>query len=345
MLGVEIVEQKYIKDLSNGKIDGHKNIMVLDVETLGVSQRWIFDISWIVVNMANQVVLERNYLVRESFDSISDEFDIIGGYIQDAWYFKDGHESNKLFYKKMLRNKEIEVKSWFDIVDQLKEDLKQTIAMTAFNNSFDLSAIEDTHIHLSKIKEKFLKNSEGYVDDGSVVNYSLIPNTFSEAYYKKYSVYPTLKDYYEKGLTSYFKKTHNIDQQYVVFDLLMVAAYFVAYDTDMKPCEAERKSYYTFCMDVNMKTGTGKPNTTAQAFYNYFKYMLDYSKIQKEGVFYLQLERHTANADVHMEYAIFQNMVKLSSYANVERIIDRIIIQEKNNKGKKLPPAYKIMGY
>src|SRR5210317_708841 len=86
-----------------------KSFMTIDTETVGL-QGHVYDIAWAIHNKKGEVILERNWLVRENFTNPKK--------MMGAFY------AGKMFthYADMLESGAVKMASWFDIIETLRED-------------------------------------------------------------------------------------------------------------------------------------------------------------------------------------------------------------------------------
>lgn len=119
-----------------------KYYMVLDTETatlpfaneiaktpkekqaIAIAKPLIYDIGWVIIDRKGNPIKAENYLVDEIWN-YPDVF--------NTAYYRD----KRPIYEGMIARKEIEVKSWWDIVRLFKDDIAWCDMATAFNACFD----------------------------------------------------------------------------------------------------------------------------------------------------------------------------------------------------------------
>lgn len=109
-----------------------KTVLLVDVETIGVSERLCYDISWAIIR-GGKVLRKRAYCVREVFCNMQT--------MSQAYYF---NKYNK--YLEMISKGIFEIKNMLTIVDKINSDIEEfgVTVFTAFNSSFDTEALQYT---------------------------------------------------------------------------------------------------------------------------------------------------------------------------------------------------------
>ena len=110
-----------------------KNRLVFDTETYGLKpQNIVFDIAWIVFNKRSKVV-ERNYLVKETY---------LPNYLKNLPFYGEGKVKT---YENIAKTTEI--LNWTDILTTLWTDIKENSVneVIAYNLPFDLEALQTTN--------------------------------------------------------------------------------------------------------------------------------------------------------------------------------------------------------
>ena len=120
------------------KIDKRKSYkMMIDVETVGVGEKAVFDIGFAVFTKKGEILEERSYLIKEVFEDYER--------MKKAYYFKKYPE-----YIAGLATGEFTLVPWVeamkDMMSLIKEyNIKEVLA---YNLQFDLGAIEYTNQEL-----------------------------------------------------------------------------------------------------------------------------------------------------------------------------------------------------
>ena len=107
-------------------------------KTVNVVKSLIYDIGWTVVNRKGEALVKRSFLVNETFCVPA---------VFDTAYYADKRPQ----YLKMLRNGEIELKSWNDIIDLFLSDMADCDFFGAYNAAFDTRAMCYTDLYIRKL--------------------------------------------------------------------------------------------------------------------------------------------------------------------------------------------------
>lgn len=110
--------------------------LVFDTETMGVSNRVVYDIGYNIVNRRGNVFTSRRFLVKEIITNPR--------IMTDAFY----HDKVYSVYLEMLDNADSRlIHPWADVQDYIREDVKTfgVNIFSAYNLGFDLSAINATN--------------------------------------------------------------------------------------------------------------------------------------------------------------------------------------------------------
>ena len=110
--------------------------MVFDTETMGLSNRVIYDIGYYIVNRRGKVFTSKRFLVREIITNPC--------IMTDAFY----HDKIYSNYLEMIDNADSPlIHAWADIQDYIREDINTFGVNTfaAYNLGFDMSAINTTN--------------------------------------------------------------------------------------------------------------------------------------------------------------------------------------------------------
>lgn len=120
------------------KIDKRFNYrLMLDVETIGVGEKAIFDIGFAVFTKNGEIVEERSYLIKEIFEDYNR--------MKKAYYFKKYPE-----YVTGLAKGEFTVVPWVEAMKDMMNliEMYNIKEVLAYNLNFDLGAIEYTNQEL-----------------------------------------------------------------------------------------------------------------------------------------------------------------------------------------------------
>lgn len=111
-----------------------KKFLVLDTETIGVDDKGVFDIGYIICDKQGNKFIKRSYLVEEIF--------LDQKRMAKAYYFSKYPQ-----YLKGLNDGEFEIKKWADILKEMYQLIKQydVKVVSAYNLAFDLSALQYTN--------------------------------------------------------------------------------------------------------------------------------------------------------------------------------------------------------
>lgn len=110
--------------------------MVFDTETMGVSNRVVYDIGYYIVNRRGKVFASRRFLVKEIITNPE--------IMTDAFY----HDKIYSNYLEMIDNADSRlIHNWSDIQNEMREDINTFGVNTfaAYNLGFDMSAIKATN--------------------------------------------------------------------------------------------------------------------------------------------------------------------------------------------------------
>ena len=114
-----------------------KKFLVLDVETIGVDDRGIFDIGYIICDKLGNKFIKRSYLVKEVFLDMSR--------MRKAFYFKKYPQ-----YLQGLNDNEFQIETWENIMREMYSLIKEydIKVISAYNLQFDLGALQYTNKEL-----------------------------------------------------------------------------------------------------------------------------------------------------------------------------------------------------
>lgn len=142
-----------LQDIKNNKIEKidkrKKYTCLIDVETIGVSNRSCYDISYLILDNNANVIDTKSFVVSEVFDDINS--------MQQAYYFE------KVFkYLHLLERGVYIKKTMTEIVKEMNKDFKKynISVLTAYNSRFDVSALKYTISKYSDIELNFPQQLE-----------------------------------------------------------------------------------------------------------------------------------------------------------------------------------------
>ena len=108
-------------------------------QNIAIAKPLVYDIGWVISDRNGNIIKKENFLVQETFFVPS---------VFNTAYYKD----KRPIYMEMLKNGEISVKCWDEIVEILLTDLRQCDLATAYNAAFDFKkAIPFTELYINKL--------------------------------------------------------------------------------------------------------------------------------------------------------------------------------------------------
>ena len=130
-----------------------KKVLTFDTETIGVSEKLIYDIGWVVSDKHGEIV-SRNFAVKE----IITDADLMMG----AFFGKKVYSH----YIPSLACGNIELAKWNDIVEVLNYDIEQenVAQIQAYNLAFDIGALHDTQFFVNRYTKKILQHPINFLD-------------------------------------------------------------------------------------------------------------------------------------------------------------------------------------
>lgn len=96
----------------------------IEKQRIAIAKPLVYNIGWVIATTQGEVVKKREYLVQETF---------FVPQVFNTAYYKD----KRPIYMAKLKNGEIDVDTWDNIIDDLIADLKRVDMTTAFNATFD----------------------------------------------------------------------------------------------------------------------------------------------------------------------------------------------------------------
>jgi hypothetical protein len=119
-----------------------KTFLVADTETTGLGNKAIvFDFGYVICTR-NKILLERQFLVRET---ITNPNIMLGALFDEHWRAMFGGKIFSLYIPK-IANGDMRVYSWSDVVETLREDMRthEVKVFSAYNLDFDRRALGTT---------------------------------------------------------------------------------------------------------------------------------------------------------------------------------------------------------
>ena len=121
----------FVGEIANGNADVKKK--------LAIAKPLIYDCGWTRTNRKGELIVERQFLVAETF--------AVPSIFNTAYYA----EKRPIYLEKLSRG-EITIKPWNEIMEIFISDLEQVDAVGAFNSMFDFKkAIPFTELYISKL--------------------------------------------------------------------------------------------------------------------------------------------------------------------------------------------------
>ena len=110
-----------------------------DRKKIAIAKPLIYDFGYTIIDKKGKVYVRRNWLVSEIFS--------VPAVFNTAYY-----ASKRPLYTERLRNKEIDLAPWADIVEQFEADLEHITAVGAYNAMFDFKkAIPFTDAYINQV--------------------------------------------------------------------------------------------------------------------------------------------------------------------------------------------------
>lgn len=128
-----------------------KVALVLDTETLGVKDRRVYDLGYVIVSLADGKILKsRDYVSKQIYDNLE--------------LFKSAYYANKRpIYESRLADGYLKKMWWGSIMNVLAKDIETygVDGLFAYNSSFDLGAIK---VMCEQYKAKQNPTADGIID-------------------------------------------------------------------------------------------------------------------------------------------------------------------------------------
>lgn len=127
-----------------------KNIIILDTETLGVKDRRVYEIGYVVAKADGSVIKERSYLIKQIYENKE--------LFQSAYY-----STKRPLYESKLADGLTKSVYWGYAMKVLASDMARygVSELYAYNSAFDKSAIELTH---QRLGAKTRPTADGIID-------------------------------------------------------------------------------------------------------------------------------------------------------------------------------------
>lgn len=127
-----------------------KIIIVLDTETLGIKNRQVYEIGYVVATADGKVLRERDYMIKQTYENIE--------------LFNTAYYANKRsIYEQKLADGLAKSVYWGYAMKVLASDIARygVSELYAYNSVFDISAIELTH---QRLGAKTRPTADGIID-------------------------------------------------------------------------------------------------------------------------------------------------------------------------------------
>lgn len=226
-------------------------------QNIAIAKPLVYDIGWVISDRNGNIIKKENFLVQETFFVPS---------VFNTAYYKD----KRPIYMEMLKNGEISVKCWDEIVEILLTDLRQCDLATAYNAAFDFKkAIPFT--------ERYIRN--------------LYSDRYNEWEERQREICKRIAKGEESGKNETFLEPVFIlrDEEFPIADLWYIA------------CDrlVNNQRYKNFCLDNEFITQSGIYfKTSAETTFAY---------LIKDSEF---IESHTALDDARIEMEILTKALK-----------------------------------
>ncbi len=151
MKNIKIDLEKIKKELNDNYI------MVLDTETIGLTNRIIYNLGYKIFDLTNdKVVVKNDFVVQQFYDNKP---------LMMTAYYKD----KKPLYTKLMKGKKARKEKWGKIMQVVCKDIKkyQIENCFAYNSNFDIKSIETTMQLFPKNKNNILD----YVEIKDIMKY------------------------------------------------------------------------------------------------------------------------------------------------------------------------------
>lgn len=127
-----------------------KIIIVLDTETLGIKNRQVYEIGYVVATADGKILRERDYMIKQTYENVA--------------LFSTAYYANKRsIYEQKLADGLVKSVYWGYAMKVLASDIARygVSELYAYNSSFDISAIELTH---QRLGAKTRPTADGIID-------------------------------------------------------------------------------------------------------------------------------------------------------------------------------------
>lgn len=127
-----------------------KIIIVLDTETLGIKNKQVYEIGYVVATADGKVLRERDYIIKQTYENVA--------------LFNTAYYANKRsIYEQKLADGLAKSVYWGYAMKVLANDIARygVSELYAYNSSFDISAIELTH---QRLGAKTRPTADGIID-------------------------------------------------------------------------------------------------------------------------------------------------------------------------------------
>lgn len=121
----------FVNDLAKGDAEKKKR--------MAIAKPLVYDIGWTICDRQGNLHEKKQFLIAETF--------AVPSIFNTAYYTE-----KRPIYLEMIKNGEIEVKPWFEVMEVFVKDLEKVNAVGAFNSMFDFKkAIPFTELYINKL--------------------------------------------------------------------------------------------------------------------------------------------------------------------------------------------------
>ncbi len=114
------------------------NLTANEKKKISIARPLIYDIGWTISSRSAGIIEKKNYLIAETFSVPS---------VFNTAYYKEKYP----IYIDMINNGELSVKPWREVMEIFLADCEQADLICAFDEQFDLRAINFTELYINKL--------------------------------------------------------------------------------------------------------------------------------------------------------------------------------------------------